>query len=334
MTTTSAPRIAVDAAFAPYPLLRQRNISFPAKTKGSTSNGVEFPTNGLSVEFARLSQMIYKLDFVSNWIESAPWRHSNLTSSNALCQCSSSQIYSFEQQNTAISPADYNSDGTSKLTPHFAHQNKYGTQVAIVTSDKYKYIAVVFRGTQSREDWIIDFQTLLTSYGPRGFGKQKNYKWDTPWNVLVHHGFNKAFFGQQLDVLLCNAVQQVREAYPNYGLVVCGHSLGGSLAILAGTYFANQMPDIPIKVYAYAGARVGNSGFRDWVYKHIPSLTIWRYVFDDDIVPRIAPSFMGYVDVGNLIRLVTNDLPKIYYHQWGDRKLGYAGVPLAQWYGK
>ena len=53
-------------------------------------------------------------------------------------------------------------------------------------------------------------------------------------------------------------------SYPDYALIATGHSLGGSLASLAGVSIASNFPGVNLSVYTFGQTRTG-----DPVYAHL-----------------------------------------------------------------
>lgn len=55
--------------------------------------------------------------------------------------------------------------------------------------------------------------------------------------------------------------------YPNYKVVITGHSLGGALARITTflILYLEQFPGTNLEVYTYGEVRVGNKGFVDFM---------------------------------------------------------------------
>jgi hypothetical protein len=76
---------------------------------------------------------------------------------------------------------------------------------------KQNAIYVVYRGSTSISDWVNNLDAVLTDY-PRCSGCQ------------VHKGF----YGAEQSVIsyVTQSVQTLKAKYPNYEVIVTGHSLG------------------------------------------------------------------------------------------------------------
>ncbi|CAG8478605.1 7941_t:CDS:2, partial [Dentiscutata heterogama] len=100
---------------------------------------------------------------------------------------------------------------------------------AVITRNtKYKEIVVTFRGTADFGNTVKDIEVVQCPYGFESITIPTNSK---PGGALVHLGFYTAFltFQQQLRDVISESIKQ----YPDYNIVVTGHSLGGALASFA-----------------------------------------------------------------------------------------------------
>jgi len=187
-------------------------------------------------------------------------------------------------------------------------------------------VVVVFRGTQSGQDWLTDFAAGRTT-NPFGDG-------------LVHDGFLAAYDACRLSVR--DAVRSVvgthegswldyrafrplvrlfgesatglaREAVAalarNTALYVTGHSLGGGLATLCT---ADLSRDFEPVLYSFGSPRVGSHDFARWFDRAVASrysdvaqsLRSWRVHRPRDIVTMV-PDKLRFRHVGNTWSLGT-----------------------------
>jgi triacylglycerol lipase len=73
-----------------------------------------------------------------------------------------------------------------------------------------------------------------------------------------------------------------------------GHSLGGAMAtISAGRCFLSHIPATPQGVYTFGAPRVGTRRYINTV-----EVDLTRWVNNNDIVPRVPPTWMGYQHTG------------------------------------
>ena len=138
---------------------------------------------------------------------------------------------------------------------------------------------LVFRGTSNLGQWIRDARIV-----PAG----------DPWG-LVHAGFHGGI----------HAVERPLEEFAKAAakaerVWVTGHSLGGALAVLAGAWLEQR--GISPQVYTYGQPRVGLGKFADSIDREM-SGRLWRFVNQNDIVPRLPPGLF-YRHCGTLKRIV------------------------------
>lgn len=81
-------------------------------------------------------------------------------------------------------------------------------------------IVVAFRGSSDLRNWIADFLFILVEY---------SYCDD----CYVHDGFKQSW--DEISSYAMSYVEAAFVTYPDYTLVVTGHSLGAAVATLAGT---------------------------------------------------------------------------------------------------
>jgi triacylglycerol lipase len=145
-------------------------------------------------------------------------------------------------------------------------------------------LVLIFRGTEPKnvEDWITNAQVAkVQACGGR-----------------VHAGFWQGC--QAVWSELESEVQRMRGqlATPR-PLLLTGHSLGGSLAILAAAQL--QLADQQVNgVYTFGCPRIGDRQFAMQYNRRLYNCT-FRLVNHRDIVTQLPPAEMGYTHVGQLI---------------------------------
>jgi len=88
-------------------------------------------------------------------------------------------------------------------------------------------------------------------------------------------------------------VRQQVSSYPDYSIVTTGHSLGGSLALLAAISLRQNFPDSKIRTFSYGAPRTGNRFFSDYVNETFGK-DAFRVVHGDDGVPKMISTKLGY----------------------------------------
>jgi triacylglycerol lipase len=174
--------------------------------------------------------------------------------------------------------------------------NAPGTQGFFASCDDFAILA--FRGTEihDRVDQEDDADILLVPEpdyrlapghaGPSlGHFAFVEHLFDRP--CLVHRGFRGALNRVWDQVHAC--VSAYRHTRPNAEICFTGHSLGGALATLAFSRFAD-----PASSLVTVGCpRVGNQVFRDRVLSR-PGKGIFRFVNLNDTVPHVPPDSCFY----------------------------------------
>ena len=196
------------------------------------------------------------------------------------------------------------------LTKHF-------TDLYAIAASGPGFVVIAFRGTKNLDDWMTDLQATPVSF---------------PWIFTsgpdvgdIHAGFGHA---------LVDAWNQIKQAVGNLiptpdvapdmpqqpTLWLTGHSLGGALAVLAGTAFS-MWSGAPIRsvsgIYTFGQPRVGLFRFCG-NYDHLLGGKTFRFVNDQDLVPRVPFRGFDYADVGQMIHFDSSGAPQLQSTQWTD----------------
>jgi predicted lipase len=131
---------------------------------------------------------------------------------------------------------------------------------------------VAFRGTQTFDDWVGNFDALFEPYRYVPNGGQ------------VHVGF-QAIYGALHDSVAAGIGAAIAGCDD---LLVTGHSLGGALSVIASSDIAkNLTPSLVPELITFAGPAAGLSDFARFFDLVIPSC--YRVVNFWDLVPRLPP---------------------------------------------
>ncbi|CAO3614382.1 unnamed protein product [Mucor hiemalis] len=154
----------------------------------------------------------------------------------------------------------------------------------ILRSDAKKTIYLVFRGTNSYTNWIVNLTFEFAEYAAVKGAK-------------VHKGFYRAY--QEAIGYFFKDMQEQIKAYPGYKIVITGHSLGGAQAVLAGMDLYQRINTISadnLSIYTVGAPRIGNPEFA--YYVDSTDIPISRSVHNRDIVPHVPPQSFGYLHPG------------------------------------
>ncbi len=168
--------------------------------------------------------------------------------------------------------------------------HKQDTQAFVATREDM--ILIAFRGTEPTniKDLYTDIQVPQASFAVHYADMQ-------PWGK-VHVGFAKA--GKNVIA----QIEAVLAKLPSLPIYLCGHSLGGALAVLAAAVL--QQRNRPIKaVFTYGQPRVGDPSFAG-KYSAVLGDRTFRYVNDKDLIAQVPPL------KANLLRLLDLNLTPFY----------------------
>jgi len=122
-----------------------------------------------------------------------------------------------------------------------------------------KRILVAFRGTYSITNAIVDLSLTPQAYVPYPPVDEEPSAWNSCPNCTVHAGFLASWNDSRSIVL--PSVLDAHAQYPDYDIVLVGHSLGGAVATLAGLEM--RLRGLNARVTTFGEPRIGN-----WALEH------------------------------------------------------------------
>lgn len=145
------------------------------------------------------------------------------------------------------------------------------------SSDASK-IVLAFQGTDSLTDWFYNLQIGKTTAYPHCDGCRVEDGFYKKWSAVVD--------------AITAAVRSLMLSYPSTPLYITGHSLGGSLAVLAAAHLEYNV-SLPVTgVYTFGEPRVGNAAFRSFYNQGVH--VSWRVTHHKDPVPHLPMEVLGY----------------------------------------
>ncbi|PGH10812.1 hypothetical protein AJ80_07363 [Polytolypa hystricis UAMH7299] len=180
-----------------------------------------------------------------------------------------------------------------------------------------KRIILGFRGTYSITNTIIDLSAVPQTYVPY---PDPNADPENPNddgvcnNCTVHAGFMISWISARSAIL--PALLDARAKYPDYQLVLVGHSLGGAVAALAGLEF--QIRGWKPQVTTFGEPRVGNRGLAEYIdarfgltqsQQQQQYSSYHRVTHAKDPIPLLPLSEWGYAMHAGEIYISKPDLP-------------------------
>jgi triacylglycerol lipase len=133
---------------------------------------------------------------------------------------------------------------------------------------------IVFRGSQTLNDWLTNVQARQSDYVLNGVNQGR-----------VHRGF--LTFHDNLETQIKNIYKLLNSNAPVY---LTGHSLGAVLATLTSVDMANFSfkGKSQVRLYTYASPRIGNPTFTQFFNTTVPNT--YRVFNMADMVPEIPAS--------------------------------------------
>jgi predicted lipase len=177
----------------------------------------------------------------------------------------------------------------------FLNDKQTDLQAGITISEEKKTIYVVFRGSESKLDWLYDVQV----------GKD-----NLDENIKVHKGFHEQLFDTNAYGILRDILKVVLDIdeHANFNIYVTGHSLGSAEAILFSYFLSDEISN-KITLISFASPRVGNNDFAKSLHSK-KNLTHYRVSNEKDVVTVFPVT--NYYHTGINIRLCCDNNVEIY----------------------
>ena len=180
--------------------------------------------------------------------------------------------------------------------------NRGSNRALICYNDILKAVAVVFRGSTTRQNWLVN----LDARAVRG----------------VHRGFSEAY--DELNHEVAARLEVLLEHGEYRTILVTGHSLGGALACLCA--FGLRDPHrLDVRVITFGQPRVGDYGWARMYDVFVPNTV--RVVHDLDDVP-LLPGY-PFKHIGRLLHLNSQGVPLAPPGRWWRRLLQWVRGVLA-----
>jgi triacylglycerol lipase len=189
------------------------------------------------------------------------------------------------------------------------------TKAFAAANDQFCILA--FQGTADVRQWMTDLHATPVRYAWIFQG--------APQIGEIHAGFGHALADAWPTIVAAiNEVSPQASAMDNESvdakrtLWITGHSLGGALAVLAGTAFST-LPGGSIRpvsgIYTFGQPRVGLHNFCQ-NYDSVGKGLTYRLVNNRDLVPRVPFQGWDYADLGEVIHFDGDGTPKLQSDQW------------------
>lgn len=169
----------------------------------------------------------------------------------------------------------------------------HGTQMKMWVSPTNGNVLVAFRGTSSLSELKLDIN-MGSDVFLNSSGDKVGY---------IYRGFNTAWkdFKEKLEVHL-RVLKETGFLKDGGNLEFTGHSLGGAVAEIAGTYFSDVYPTLKVTQTSIAAPSSGDRNFGDYSRSR-PNLDRIRIVSKGDPISNTKLPGMDFVEKENVIEL-------------------------------
>jgi hypothetical protein len=141
-------------------------------------------------------------------------------------------------------------------------------------------IYVVYRGSQTIENWITNIEATKSTFKGDCCGKT---------GCEVHHGFYSA--EQTVFPAVLAEVKRLKSLYPTYKVKCTGHSLGAALAQLTAMDLVNAGVAVS-QLYNFGQPRVGNAAYAACASNKVATERVTHL---KDMVPHVPYESWGFV---------------------------------------
>ncbi|KAJ9055359.1 hypothetical protein DSO57_1004563 [Entomophthora muscae] len=176
-----------------------------------------------------------------------------------------------------------------RYSPTHILRNETAESMAVVSVDKIAHqIIVSYRPTRTLQNQFSNLDFELVQYP------------DAPKGVLIHHGFKTYHFSirHKVEEQVYALLKDPR--FQTFDLQITGYSLGAGISIASVpswiAFMRKHHLSNRLVIYSYAGPRVGNEAFAQYLANM--NVPITRYTNREDLVSHVPIRSLGYVHVG------------------------------------
>jgi hypothetical protein len=190
---------------------------------------------------------------------------------------------------------------------------KHDGKMLIVYNSEYDRIIVSIRGTdnseslknlgqdlkvwKSRADWLIKDWAWQTPFNPTKYAALS-----TPQGVMIHNGFEESYVALRQQFL--DAMGQIIRQRPQTQIMLTGHSLGGSIAVLAAVdLHVTFNIGARISVTTFGQPRIGNDAWVSFLNSMPFASRYNRIVRRGDPFAQLIPRNFDYSHSGNHLQI-------------------------------
>lgn len=184
-----------------------------------------------------------------------------------------------------------------------------------------KMIVLTWRGSHKANDFIADIDRELLGFEDRKLQIFADDTTQSPACAVPLDTTDTFFFGgfikttqKQVLEMVVESLKKAKSAYPDFSIVINGHSLGGAKAVLTATYLAKyHSNDLPVAaVYTFGQPIAGSTKANEWMAQCIGPEKMVRVTASNDLVP-----WMGFAEnVQHPMSVIEVYNPNSYENEW------------------
>jgi hypothetical protein len=179
-------------------------------------------------------------------------------------------------------------------------------RVGITVNHTDKRICVVFRGSCNLNSWYYNLNSNAL---------------DIRNGICLHNGFCNQLFETNLYFRICNLIRSTIRDFPEYDIVISGHSSGGAIGTILGYLLSFELPEQHIYIISFGSPRVGNYEFKK-DFESRTNLTHYRIVNTNDIIAQFP--IYNYTHVGTDIYLHSDSyIHNYFFTHWDHYQYAY-----------
>ena len=164
--------------------------------------------------------------------------------------------------------------------------NDTKTDIQCFIRKRKEKLVIVFRGSDSKKDWLTDFQFWKKTVPYNNFSSK----------IRVHSGFLNAYKSKSVRDKIHSLITK-----DIYKIQITGHSYGAGLATLCAVDLEYNFSYIDYEVILFGSPRVGNKAFKESYNKRV--FKTIRVENGNDIVTKIPFKFLGYRHIGTKLHI-------------------------------
>lgn len=179
---------------------------------------------------------------------------------------------------------------------------------AVVIDHHTNAIVIAIRGSASFMDIITDLSLddeMLDSIDVDSDPILRSDKeLDGYGEIRVHRGILKSARYIYETLQANHIIEDAQQRYPNYHIMICGHSLGAGIGSLLALFLKIKCPDIRCYAFAPPGSVISENGI------YVTEKSTLSFVLGDDVVPRMTFQSISLLKTEVERELTTTDKAK------------------------